>query len=372
MRGTAAHLSRAAGIAADRVDGVTLSVVKGWFGPFRLERQVGRGGLGAVYRAVDSRTGATVALKMLPPGTDPSATRRLQREFDALRHLHHPNIVRVLDLGAEGAVPWLEMEFVDGMVLREWLSVVTEPQPLEPEPEGEASEGVDLDVLFEEPDSGALLAAARAHRRALATGTEATLTDEEQLEQNHPERLVALCEALAQVCDGLSFIHARGLLHRDVKPSNILVTGARKAILVDFGLAKRFSDDQITDHGRVVGTYRYMSPEQARGETLDRRSDLYSIGATLYEMLAGRPPFTHANQIDLLEAIVSQEPPNLLRINPGAPVPLVRLAERMLRKRPHDRPEHAAEASVLFRAMGRGVAGFSEPSLVRPPREERG
>src|SRR3981189_1243187 len=93
--------------------------MRGWFGQFRLERQVGRGGLGAVYRAVDTRSGATVALKMLPPGTDPSATRRLHREFDALRHLHHPNIVRVLDLGHAEGVPWLEMEFVDGMVLRE-------------------------------------------------------------------------------------------------------------------------------------------------------------------------------------------------------------------------------------------------------------
>jgi serine/threonine protein kinase len=346
--------------------------MKGWFGPFRLERQVGRGGLGAVYRAVDTRSGATVALKMLPPGTDPSATLRLEREFDALRHLHHPNIVRVLDLGEADGVPWLEMEFVDGMVLREWLTVVTEPQPLEPELEVDAPEGVDLDVLFEEPDSGALLAAARARRLKLETGIEAMLTEDEQVEQNHPERMVALCEALAQVCDGLSFIHGHGLLHRDVKPSNILVTAARKAILVDFGLAKRFSDDQITDHGRVVGTYRYMSPEQARGETLDRRSDLYSLGASLYELLAGRPPFTHPNQFQLLEAIVSREPPEILRINPGAPLPLVRLTERLLRKRPEDRPEHAAEASVLFRAVGGGFAGFSQPSFVRPPREERG
>ena len=345
--------------------------MKGWFGPFRLERQVGRGGLGAVYRAVDTRTGATVALKMLPPGTDPSATRRLHREFDALRHIHHPNIVRVLDLGEDEGVPWLEMEYVDGMVLREWLTVVTEPQPLEPEPEADAPEGVDLDVLFEEPDSGALLAAARARRLKLETGIEAMLTPEEQVEQNHPERLVAMCEALAQVCDGLSFIHARGLLHRDVKPSNILVTPGRKAILVDFGLAKRFSDDQITDHGRVVGTYRYMSPEQAHGETLDRRSDLYSVGATLYELLAGRPPFMHANQFELLEAIISREPPEILRINPGAPPPLVGLAHRLLRKRPEDRHEHAAEVSVLLRAVGRGVAGFSEPVFVRPPREEQ-
>src|SRR6266849_5751796 len=136
--------------------------MRGWFGPFRLERQVGRGGLGAVFRAVDTRTSATVALKMLPPGTDPSASLRLHREFDALRYLHHPNIVRVLDLGEEEGIPWLSMEFVNGMVLREWLTIAAEPQPLEPEPLGDAPEGVDLDVLFEEPDSGALLAAARA------------------------------------------------------------------------------------------------------------------------------------------------------------------------------------------------------------------
>ena len=340
--------------------------MRGWFGPFRLEKQVGRGGLGAVYRAVDSRTGATVALKMLPPGTDPAAHRRLRREFDALRHFHHPNIVRVLDLGSEDGVPWLEMEFVDGMVLREWLTVAAKPQPLEPEPgPGEdAPEGVDLDVLFEEPDSGALLAAARARKLMLTTGLEAMLTADEQVEQNGAERLIALCEALAQVCDGLSFIHARGLLHRDVKPANILVTPARRAILVDFGLAKRMTDDQITDHGRTVGTYRYMSPEQARGEPLDRRADLYSLGATLYELLAGRPPFPHQNQMDLLEAIVTRPPPPVARVNPGAPQALAILAERMLAKNPAERPHSAAEVSLLLRAVGRGVLGFSVPALA--------
>jgi serine/threonine protein kinase len=343
--------------------------VRGSFGPFRLEKQVGRGGLGAVYRAVDSRTGATVALKMLPPGSDPSAARRLYREFEALKNLHHANIVRVLDLGEDEGVPWLSMEYVDGMVLREWLTVQAQPKLLEPMPEGDAPEGVDLDVLFEEPDSGALLAVAHARRFKLETGLEAMLTEEEQVEQNNPDRLVALCEALAQVCDGLSFIHARGLLHRDVKPSNILVTRERKAVLVDFGLAKRFSDDQITDHGRVVGTYRYMSPEQARGEALDRRSDLYSLGATLYDLIAGRPPFTQVNQLELLQAIVGTEPPELTRINPGAPEALAGLARRLLAKRPEDRPEHASEVGVLLRAIGRGFAGFSEPLFVRPPRE---
>jgi serine/threonine protein kinase len=342
------------------------------FGPFQLDKQVGRGGLGAVFRATDSRSGAIVALKMLPPGTDPSATRRLRREFEALRNLDHPNIVRVLDLGEEDGTPWLSMEFVDGMHLREWLSVVGEPQALEPDERPATSEGVDLDVLFEEPDSSALLAAARARKLSLVTGIEAMLSGNEQAEQNEPERLHGLCEALAQICDGLSFIHSRSLLHRDVKPSNILVTAARRGILVDFGLAKGFFDDQITDHGRVVGTYRYMSPEQARGEPLDARSDLYSVGATLYELLAGRPPFTSQNQFDLLEQIIYRDAPDILQINPRAPLPLVGLAQRLIEKRRERRPESSAEVSVILRAIGRGVAGFSEPLFVRPAAEGHG
>jgi len=345
--------------------------VRGWFGPFRIERQVGRGGLGAVYRAVDCRSGETVALKLLPPGPDASATRRLRREFDALRHLSQPNIVRVLDLGDVDGMPWLSMEFVDGMPLREWLVVAGRPKLLEPEPDADAPEGVDLDALFEEPDSGALLAAARARRWVLTTGIEAMLTGEEQVEQNNPDRLHALCEALAQVCDGLSFIHHRGLLHRDVKPGNILVRQDRRATLVDFGLAKRMTDAEITDHGQVVGTYRYMSPEQARGDALDRRSDLYSLGATLYELLAGGPPFPHRNQLELLEAIIYQEPPEIARINPGAPAALCRLSERLLQKRPEDRPQNAAEVALLLRVIGRGVWGFSEPLLVPRSDEER-
>src|SRR6266850_2310201 len=309
--------------------------VRGWLGPFRIERQVGRGGLGAVYRAVDCRSGDTVALKMLPPGTDPSAARRLRREFDALRHLHHPNIVRVLDLGEVDGVPWLSMEYVDGMPLREWLVVAGQPKLLE-------------------PDLGSLL------------------TLDEQIEQNNPDRLHALCEALAQVCDGLSFIHTRGLLHRDVKPGNILVRQDRRATLVDFGLAKRMTDPEITDHGHVVGTYRYMSPEQARGETLDRRGDLYSLGATLYELLAGRPAFPHRNQLELLEAIIHQEAPDPSRINPGAPAALGSLAERLLQKRPEERPQNAAEVALLLRVIGRGVWGFSEPLLVPRASADRG
>ena len=333
--------------------------MRGWFGPFRLERQVGRGGLGAVFRAIDSRTGATVALKMLPPGADPIGVTRLRREFAALRSLSHPNIVRVLDVGDEDGIPWLSMEFVEGLSLREWLSVVGDPVPLEPEPVEGASEGVDLDVLFDEPDSGVFLATARARRLILSTGVEAMLSPEEQAEQNRQERLAALCESTAQLCDGLSFIHGRGLVHRDLKPSNILVTPAHRAILVDFGLVMRLHEDRATDPGRAVGTYRYMAPEQARGEAVDLRADLYSLGATLYELLAARPPFTEQNHLELLEAVMGRRPTSVSNINPGAPRALSELCDRLLSKRPGDRPADASEVASVLRAV---AATLSPPA----------
>ena len=333
--------------------------MRGWFGPFRLERQVGRGGLGAVFRAIDSRSGATVALKMLPPGADPLGLSRLRREFAALRTLSHPNIVRVLDVGEEDGIPWLSMEFVEGLSLREWLSVVGEPVPLEPDPALGASEGVDLDVLFDEPDSGVFLATARARRLQLTTGMEAMLSRDEQAEQNRHERLAALCESVAQLCDGLAFIHARGLVHRDLKPSNILVTPAHRSILLDFGLVKRLHDDRETDPGRAVGTYRYMAPEQARGEAVDFRADLYSLGATLYELLAARPPFTEQNHLELLEAVVGRRPTPVSEINPGAPRDLCALCDRLLAKRPDERPRDAGEVASILRSTGATLARAS-------------
>ncbi|MBS2025820.1 MAG: serine/threonine protein kinase, partial [Deltaproteobacteria bacterium] len=214
--------------------------MRGWFGPFRLERSVGRGGLGMVHRAIDSRTGATVALKLLPPGKDPLAAERTRREFLALRAIQHPNIVRVLDAGEVDDQPWLAMEFVDGLGVREWLSIVSAPQPLEPEPEmgAHGSEGVDLDALFDEPDSDSFLRAAKARKLMTLREPDVEMDRAEQEEHNRPQRLRALCEALAQIADGLAVIHGQGLVHRDVKPGNILVTGERRAVLVDFGLVK--------------------------------------------------------------------------------------------------------------------------------------
>jgi serine/threonine protein kinase len=326
----------------------------GWFGPFRLERRVGRGGLGAVWRAIDSRSSTAVALKLLPAGSDPLAAERTRREFSLLRQVSHANVVRLLDTGVLDGTPWLSMELIEGLGIREWLTIAGAPVPLEPEPGEEAhgSEGVDLDALYDEPDSGALVAAARARRLLTISGLDQEMELAEQIRTNAPARLAALCDSLAQVCEGLAEVHARGLVHRDVKPANILVTASRRAVLVDFGLVKRQGDEQSTDAGRVVGTMRYMAPEQARGENVDGRADLYSLGATLYELLAGRPPFPQDGQLQLMEAVMGEMPTDIPTINPGAPMALCALAHRMLSKAPRTRPGDAREVAAVLRAVG--------------------
>jgi len=159
-----------------------------------------------------------------------------------------------------------------------------------------------------------------------------------------------------------------------VKPWNIVVRQDRRATLVDFGLAKRLTDDpEITDHGHVVGTYRYMSPEHAPGGSRWIGAAISTRWARpLFELLAGRPAYAQRNQLELLEAIVYRQPPEIARINPGAPAALARLAERLLQKRPDDRPQHAAEVAVLLRVIGRGVWGFSSRRWCRDLQRSRG
>jgi serine/threonine protein kinase len=333
----------------------------GWFGPFRLERRVGRGGLGAVWRAIDTRSGLTCALKLLPPqsdpGSDPHAAERARREFALLRKISHPNVVRLIDAGELDETPWLEMELIEGLGIREYLTIAGMPTLLEPEPGEEAhgSEGVDLDALYDEPDSGALLHAAKARRFMTLSCVDQELELSEQTKLNAPARLAALCDALAQVCDGLAEVHSHGLVHRDVKPANILVTASHRAVLVDFGLVKRVGEES-SNGGRVVGTMRYMAPEQARNEQVDGRADLYSVGATLYELLAGRPAFPHDGQLQLAEAVAGEMPTSIPVINPGAPIALCSLAHRLLAKTPKNRPKDAVEVAQVLRAVGYRLA----------------
>jgi serine/threonine protein kinase len=233
------------------------------------------------------------------------------------------------------------------------------PPELDPGPDAIRA----LASMMDEPDTEPY---GVAWSRPLATGTPPPTTQRSLLPPeirealNRPSRLERLKVALAQVTDALAYVHRRGLVHRDLKPSNIMVDDQRRARLMDFGLVKSAAEasDGLTQTGRVVGTYRYMSPEQAQGQVVDARSDLYSFGVILYELLTGAPPFTSSDPVGLWREILSSRPPPVAASNPGADLRLASLAERLLEKDPARRLQTAGEVLAALEGW-QGVVGLS-------------
>ena len=348
---------------------------------------IGRGGVGTVYRARLRETGAQVALKLLgpPPACDASAARRLAREFEALAHLHHPNVVRVYEAGVHEGYSFLAMELVEGLDLRSYLSPdlddagpevrpgppvrMDDPVAWSDEPETEGILSCSVDPAADEAGPAAIRAFAALmdepetdpgqdprgvpgdRPRSTSAGEARPLVPGALHGLNRAGRIARLRAAILQVCDGLAYVHARGLVHRDLKPSNIMVDDARRVRLMDFGLVKLAADGgSITQHGKIVGTYRYMAPEQARGEPVDCRADLYSLGVVLFELLSGRPPFTARRAAELWNDIVSRPPPAIASLNPGVDGSLALVAEQLLAKDPRERFQTAEEVAARLRA----------------------
>ncbi len=333
-------------------------------GPYEILSVVGRGGVGTVYRGRHRRTGRLAAVKVLgpAPAIEATAARRLAREFDVLRALDHPNVVRVYDAGVSEGYSFLAMELVEGLDLRSYLSpaldagVPAQAEPLSPRPESDggarrAEPGPDairaLAALMDEPDTEPLAPMISAPAPAgVVAAPRPSPSPELVAALNRPARVARLRPALAQVLDGLAYVHARGFVHRDLKPSNIMVDDARRARLMDFGLVKSSDerdDEPLTATGRIVGTYRYMSPEQAQGRAVDARSDLYSFGVILYELLCGAPPFSAEDPVVLWREILYATPAPVLEVNPGADPLLAAVVKRLLEKDPGRRPASAAE-----------------------------
>jgi serine/threonine-protein kinase len=256
---------------------------------------LGEGGMGVVYKAKDTRLGRPVALKVMRPewSEDACYQRRLEREAQAASALNHPNILTIYEIGTEGAVTYIVMEFIAGGTL--------------------------ADVLA----AGALPA-----ERALRLG--------------------------AQVADALAVAHAAGIVHRDLKPSNIMLAAKDRVKVVDFGIAKVVGaavptgevGTALTASGSILGSAPYMSPEQAAGRAVDERSDIFSFGGVLYEMLAGHRPFGGADGADVLAAILRDTPPPI----PGVGPDVARILERCLAKDPAKRFQSAAELRAAIEA----------------------
>ncbi|HYH99107.1 serine/threonine-protein kinase [Hyalangium sp.] len=365
-------------------------------GPYRVLETLGSGGVGTVYRALDRRTSDPVALKLLSagPALDTRAARRLAREYETLADLAHPNVVRVFDVGVFQGYPYLVMELIEGLTLRNYLNLrgvdllspsgsISSPRARTiPEDSGswgddnEDSGGDDGPMPFnlaafseEEPSEDAGMHAGAASVRALADAADEPDTDdpegfdlplevadpkvqlvERRIQEartedlNRPERMGRLKDAMLQICEALAYIHGHGLMHRDLKPSNIMVDEDRQVRLMDFGLAKFLADDAgLTADGRMVGTFRYMSPEQILGEPLDARADLYSLGVILYELMTGRPPFDAKTPGALWQQVLEVEAAPILGINLKGDPQLARVAHKLLRKEPDDRFQTAEE-----------------------------
>lgn len=372
-------------------------------GPYRVLETLGSGGVGTVYRAIDRRTGEVAALKLLSsgPALDPRAARRLAREFETLQHMSHPNVVRVYDTGVFQGYPYLAMELVEGLTLRHYLALAEEDlsndaalaRAISAHRHAGSTPSTTLhehDSEDEDVNSGVFNLAAFGEEApseeysgsdSFEEGPErvrawADLADEPDTPQsmsgelklpfdeplgedrpvgvrpsdaeldrlNTPERIGRLKDAMLQLCEALSYIHGYGLIHRDLKPSNVMVDEDRTVRLMDFGLAKYISDDgAVTADGRLVGTFRYMAPEQILGEKLDTRTDLYSLGVILYELLAGRPPFEARTPYELWQKVLETEALPLSALNSRSDRVLSRVAHRLIRKEPDDRFQTAEE-----------------------------
>ncbi len=286
-------------------------------GPYEILAPIGAGGMGEVYRAKDPRLGREVAIKVLPASfsADPDRLRRFEQEARAAGVLNHPNITAVYDIGTSAGddAPYVVQELLEGETLR------------------------------------AVLAGGRL-----------------------PQRKVI--DYALQIVHGLAAAHEKGIVHRDLKPENVFVTNDGRVKILDFGLAKLTHTEEkgqatnlptapaATEPGVVMGTLGYMSPEQVRGKPADARSDIFSFGAILYEMLSGKRAFHGDSAADTMSAILKEDPPDLAVTNQNLSPGLERIVRHCLEKSPEQRFHSAHDVAFALEAL----SGLSAPSRLGP------
>ncbi|MGC2639344.1 MAG: protein kinase [Acidobacteriaceae bacterium] len=288
-------------------------------GPYEIQAPLGAGGMGEVYRARDTRLGRDVALKILPASLarDPERLRRFEQESRAVAALNHPSILAIYDVGQSDGSPFLVTELLEGESLRDLL------------------------------DRGPL-----PHRKVIHYGV--------------------------QIAEGLAAAHEKGIIHRDLKPENLFITRDGRAKILDFGLAKvatspsaLAADPDLTSGatlaGVVMGTAGYMAPEQVRGESIDARTDIFALGAVLYEMLSGRRAFRHETAAETMTAVLRDDVPEFAGTSVQIPPALDRIIRRCLEKDPAHRFQSARDLSFAMGVLSGGDSSSSQRAAIVAP-----
>src|SRR5580700_8076132 len=289
-------------------------------GPYEIQSPLGAGGMGEVYRARDARLNRDVAIKILPASfsADPERLQRFAQESRAAAALNHPNILSIFDIGEDHGAPYVVSELLEGETLRDRLRESALPS-----------------------------------RKAI--------------------------DYAQQIASGLAAAHDKGIVHRDLKPENIFVTHDGRVKILDFGLAKLSRPDgaalsdaatlaEQTEPGVVMGTVGYMSPEQVKGETADHRSDLFSFGAILYEMLSGKRAFHGDTAVETMSAILKQDPPELTETNRTVPPALERVVRHCMEKNPEERFQSARDVAFNLETLSEISSSSGAVRAVKVPR----
>ncbi|MGQ0636206.1 MAG: serine/threonine protein kinase [Planctomycetaceae bacterium] len=341
----------------------------GTLGDFRIVREIGRGGMGVVYEAQQISLDRRVALKVLPfTGVlDERHLQRFKNEARAAAGLHHPNIVPVYAVGTDRGMHFYAMQYIEGRTLADTIrdargeESVRERQPSrEEQPKGEVPSAAAPE------DARAATSASRAALvNTRSTAVIAALSTRPLSQPREHYRKIA--RLVWQAAEALDHAHQLGVVHRDVKPANMLVDAASKLWVTDFGLAQLHADTGLTRSGDLLGTFRYMSPEQTSGQraVLDHRTDIYSLGATFYELLTLEPVFDGETRQELMYQILHQEPRPPRQLNRAIPPELETIVLKALSKAPAERYASAAElAADVQRYLDDQPIKARRPSLV--------